>query len=79
MYTCCIVIIYESKEVEKGSLMRATVAYPKGWVEETVRESSRCGLLMLTVQQFNCMVVRTLTVLTVSGVRGQTLIWQGRM
>ena len=30
-------VIYESKEVEKGSLMRVTAAYPKGRVEETVR------------------------------------------
>ena len=38
-------------------------------------ESSWCGLSML---YSNCVVVRTLTVLTVPGVRGRTLIWQGR-
>ena len=71
LYRCCIVVIYESKEVGKGSLMRVTVAYPKKkkkrWVEETVIESSRCGLLMM---YSNCMVVRILTVLAVPGVQG---------
>ena len=28
------VVIYESKEVEKDSLMRVTVVYPKGRVED---------------------------------------------
>ena len=37
MHTCGIAVIYESKEVEKGSLVGATVAYRKGQVEETVR------------------------------------------
>ena len=37
MHTCGIVVMYESKEVEKRSLMIVTVACPKGRVEETVR------------------------------------------
>ena len=45
LYRCCIVVIYESKEVGKDSLMRVTVACPKGRVKETVR--------VLTVWTFN--------------------------
>ena len=37
LYSCCIPVKYESKEVGKGSLMRVTVAYPKRRMEETVR------------------------------------------
>ena len=37
VYTSSIVVIYESKEVEKGSLVRVAVACPKGWVAKTVR------------------------------------------
>ena len=35
LYGCSIAVTYESKEVEEGSLMRVTVAYPRGRVDET--------------------------------------------
>ena len=55
--------------------MRVTVACPKGRVKET---ESPHGVDFRMLYS-NCVMVRTLTVLTVSGVRGRTLIWQGRM
>ena len=51
-HRCSIVVIYESKEVEKGSLMTVTIAYPQGRVEETVR--------VLTVWTFDVFLYSTL-------------------
>ena len=58
-----------------GSLMRVTVtvACPKGWAEEAVRVVM-VWTSDVAQQFFYCMVVRTLMVLAMPGVRGRTLI-----
>ena len=63
--------------VELWSGMRMDSWLPKGKVEETVQVLTVWTLNVVLYS--NCLVVRTLTVLTVAGIWGQMLTWHGRM